>query len=102
MLSREVKDILLKNARMHIFTLVNDSYDHTITDSMEYPALSSEFVFDTEGDCHLATDLMITELKTGLDDVLLKVYDCVDKKHYTVSLDTLGYEDVMEILKELL
>ena len=82
--------------------LANDSYNHTITDSMQYPALSYEGVYDTEGKYHFASDLLITEIKTGLNDVLLKVYDYVDKKYYTVSLDTLGYEDVMAILKELL
>lgn len=102
MLSKEVKELLLRNAKLHIFMLVNDSYDHTITDSMEYPALSYEGVFDTEGNYHYSSDLMIAELKTGLDDVLLKVYDCSDKRYYTVSLDTLGYEDVMAILKFLL
>lgn len=102
MLSNEVKAILLQNAKMHIFTLVNDSYNHTLDHYMEYPALSSEGVFDTDGDYHYSSDLLVNEFEASLDDVLLKVYDCCYKTYHTLSLNTLEYEDVMEILKELL
>lgn len=102
MLSNEVKEVLLRNARLHILMLVNDSYNRTLDHYMEYPALSSEGVFDTEGDYHYSSDLLVNEFKVGLNDVLLNVYDCCYKTYHTLSLNMLGYDDVMAILKELL